>query len=279
MQIFVDNKELDFQLEKEKTLKEVIDALNSWLSSENYFITGLTVDSRETDPENSDILKSLKVENISDIKLTTANFLELKLSQLDAVQQYFILVINNIDAGSPESLIKVLDDYKNIKPLLKINIDKIYENSKGFIESILENKSDIESSFNDIRVFSENIIIVAETRKNEIISPETELVKLKEQFMKTSEDAGNVSILLQTGKDKEAMNTVIEFVEFLRKFSRILSILDIKKTVPLKKDSIQEFNSMLSELCSAIENSDSVLTGDLLEYEIVPVVENILSGI
>ena len=279
MQIFVDNRELDFQLEKEKTLKEVIDALGSWLSSENYFITGLTVDSRETDPDNIELLDSLKVDNISSVNLTTANILELKLSQLDAVQQYFMLVLNNIDAGNSESLIKVLDDYKNIKPLLRINIDKLYESNKGFIESILENRSEIESRFGEIRTFSENIIIVAETRKNEIISPETELAQLKEQFQKTAEDAGNVSILLQTGKDREAMNTVIEFVEFLRKFSRILSILDIKKTIPMEKDSIQNFNSMLSELCSAIENSDSVLTGDLLEYEIVPVVENILSGI
>ena len=279
MQIFIDNKELDFQLEEEKTLKEVIDALNSWLSSENYFITGLKVDNNETDPEDSDLLISLKVDSISDIKLTTANFLELKLSQLDAVQQYFILVLNNINAGNADSLVKVLDDYKNIKPLLKTNIDKVYENSSGFIENILENKSEIESFFDEIRIFSENIIIVAETRKNEIISPETELQQLKQQFQKTAEEAGNVSILLQTGKDREAMDTVIDFVEFLKKFSRILGILDIKKTVPMENTAIQEFNVMLSELCSAIENSDSVLTGDLLEYEIVPVVENILSGI
>ena len=279
MQIFIDNKELDFQLEEEKTLKEVIDALNSWLSSENYFITGLKVDNNETDPEDSDLLISLKVDSISDIKLTTANFLELKLSQLDAVQQYFILVLNNINAGNADSLVKVLDDYKNIKPLLKTNIDKVYENSSGFIENILENKSEIESFFDEIRIFSENIIIVAETRKNEIISPETELQQLKQQFQKTAEEAGNVSILLQTGKDREAMDTVIDFVEFLKKFSRILGILDIKKTVPVENTAIQEFNAMLSELCSAIENSDSVLTGDLLEYEIVPVVENILSGI
>ena len=169
MQIFVDNKELDFQLEKEKTLFEIIDALNSWLSSEDYFITGLTVDNNETDPEDRDLLASLKIDSISVIRLTTANFLELKISQLDAVQHYFILVLNNINAGNPESLIKVLDDYKNIKPLLKINIDKVYENSSGFIESILENKTEIESRFNELNVFSENIIILAETRKNEII--------------------------------------------------------------------------------------------------------------
>ncbi len=56
-----------------------------------------------------------------------------------------------------------------------------------------------------------------ETRKNEIISPETELKQLKQQFTDAAEDAGNVSILLQTGKDKEAMDKVIEFVEFMKK--------------------------------------------------------------
>ncbi len=48
---------------------------------------------------------------------------------------------------------------------------------------------------------------------------------------------------------------------------------------PADNDSIKEFNTMLSDLCAAIENADSVLLGDLLEYEIVPVVENLLEGI
>ncbi len=277
MQIYIDNEKLDFQLETEKTLDEILDALSRWLSSENYYISELAVDDNIIDHTDTDKISSLKIDHISKINISTYSFLELKISQLDAIQQYFILVLKNIDEGNRESLINVLKDYSNIKPLLKINIDKVYENNSGFIETFLSNESDIESHKDEIKVFSENIIIIAESRKSEILSPEKELDQLKNQFEKTAEEAGNVSILLQTGRDKEAMDRVIEFIEFLKKFSRILSILDMKKSIPLNKSDIQDFNSMLSELCNAIENSDSVLVGDLLEYEIVPVVENILS--
>ncbi len=279
MQIFIDNSKLDFKLEEEKTLIEVIEAVSRWLMEENYYISGLSVDGTETDYTDRDILSSLKIDSINEVRITAESFLELKLAQLDAIQHYFMLILNNITAGDRESLVSVLDDYKNIKPLLKTNIDKVYDKNTGFIENFLENISEIDNHFREISIFSENIIIIAETRKNEIISPETELEALKKSFEKTAEDAGNVSILLQTGRDREAMNNVIDFVEFLKKFSRILSILDMKKCIPLNKEEIQDFNSKLSELCNAIEDSDSVLVGDLLEYEIVPVVENILSGV
>ena len=279
MQIFIDNDKLDFQLEKEKTLFDIIDAMRKWLSAENFIISELSVDNVQKDHSDTNLLKKQEIGTVSEINISTISLHELKLSQLNAIQEFFILVLKNIESGNSESLIKLLDDYSSIKPFLKSNIDRVYESNNGFIENILENKAEIGDHLEELRIFSENILIIAETRKNEIITPEKELEQLKNSFEKTAEDAGNVSILLQTGKDREAMETVIEFVEFLKKFSRILGILDIKKSIPVKKEEISEFNSMLKELCSAIENSDSVLVGDLLEYEIIPVVENILTEI
>ncbi len=279
MQIFIDNDKLDFQLEKEKTLFDVIDAMKKWLSAENFIISELSVDNVQKDHSDTNLLKKQEIGTVSEINISTISLHELKLSQLNAVQEFFILVLKNIESGNSESLIKLLDDYSSIKPFLKSNIDRVYESNNGFIENILENKAEIGDHLEELRIFSENILIIAETRKNEIITPEKELEQLKNSFEKTAEDAGNVSILLQTGKDREAMETVIRFVEFMKKFSRILGILDIKKSIPVKKEEISEFNSMLKELCSAIENSDSVLVGDLLEYEIIPVVENILTEI
>ena len=253
--------------------------MKKWLSAENFIISELSVDNVQKDHSDANLLKKQEIETISEINISTISFHELKLSQLNAVQEFFILVLKNIESGNSESLIKLLGDYSSIKPFLKSNIDRVYESNNGFIESILENKAEIEDHLEELRIFSENILIIAETRKNEIITPEKELEQLKNSFEKTAEEAGNVSILLQTGKDREAMETVIGFVEFLKKFSRILGILDIKKSIPVNKEAILEFNSMLTELCSAIENSDSVLVGDLLEYEIIPVVENILTEI
>ncbi len=165
MQIYLDNKALDFQLEKEKTLYEIVDAMDKWLSSENFYITQLIADDRDTDFRDADLLKSLQIDSINELKISTATLLELKISQLDAIQQYFLIVVNNIDAGNTENLIKVLDDYKNIKPLLKNSIDKVYSNNSGFIENCLENKSEIENNLKGIRMFSENIMIIARNKK------------------------------------------------------------------------------------------------------------------
>ena len=277
MNIFIDNEQLDFQLENEKNLTDVIIGLKKWLSTENFIISGLTVDNSQVDYTSHSKLAEYDITNIDKINISTMSISEFKLSQLETIQQYFKIVLNNINSGDNSNILTVLEDYKDIKPLLKINIDRIYENNNGFIENIIENKQEIDKNIDKLKFFCENIIIISETRKAEIISPDNELKQLKKQFDKTAEDAGNVSILLQTGKDKEAMETVIEFVEFMKKLSRILGILDLKNNSPDKNNEISGFNSMLSELCNAIENSDSVLVGDLLEYEIVPVIESLLT--
>ena len=279
MQIFLDEKKIDFQLEKEKTVNDVVKALNRWLLENNFIIQNLKIDNNSHDFTDSDSLKNISVETAEKIEINTISITEFKLAQLDAVQDFFNIVMNNIKTGDTENLFTVLNDYKNIKPLLKSNIDKIYDSSsEGFIETLIQNRNLTREQEDKLATFCQNIIVIAESRKYEIIEPENELESLKNSFERLSEEIGNVSILLQTGKDKEAMDTVLAFVEFSKKLSRVLNALEIKHNMPIE-ENLSEFNTVLTSLCNALENSDSVLVGDLLEYEIVPLIETLLTEI
>ncbi len=279
MQIFLDEKKIDFQLEKEKTVNDVVKALNRWLLENNFIIQNLKIDNSSHDFTDSDSLKNISVETAEKIEINTISITEFKLAQLDAVQDFFNIVMNNIKTGDTENLFTVLNDYKNIKPLLKSNIDKIYDSSsEGFIETLIQNRNLTKDQEDKLETFCQNIIVIAESRKYEIIEPENELESLKNSFERLSEEIGNVSILLQTGKDKEAMDTVLSFVEFSKKLSRVLNALEIKHNMPIE-GNLSEFNTVLTSLCKALENSDSVLVGDLLEYEIVPLIETLLTEI
>lgn len=94
----------------------------------------------------------------------------------------------------------------------------------------------------------------------------------------------NVSVLLQTGRDREAMDTVIRFTEESQTLLRLLSGLQSTgKLDPaaavIGETTVEQFfpdlNRVLTELIEAFEVKDSVLIGDLLEYEVTPRLEGL----
>jgi hypothetical protein len=81
-----------------------------------------------------------------------------------------------------------------------------------------------------------------------------------------------VSVLLQTGRDRAAMEIVIGFTDDAQ------SVLDLLPFLPPdlgRGKLIAEITPFLRDLVSAFSSKDSVLIGDLLEYEIMPRMERL----
>ena len=81
-----------------------------------------------------------------------------------------------------------------------------------------------------------------------------------------------VSVLLQTGRDKPAMEIVIRFTDVVQ------SLMDLLPFLPPDAERARilvELTPILRELVAAFGSRDSVLIGDLLEYEVAPRMEKI----
>lgn len=95
-------------------------------------------------------------------------------------------------------------------------------------------------------------------------------------FAALEPDLSQVSVRLQTGKDAEAMHTMVLVVEIINKTVRLLPdfIGCIETELLIEDRSVQDFyddfNTVLQELMEAFEHKDSILIGDLAEYEIRP---------
>jgi hypothetical protein len=83
---------------------------------------------------------------------------------------------------------------------------------------------------------------------------------------------------MQTGKDQRAAETIQLFSQISGKLFRIFFIYKseglsmetfVIDDLPAKA-FIEEFNTVLRELLSAYENRDTVLAGDIAEYELAP---------
>jgi hypothetical protein len=76
-----------------------------------------------------------------------------------------------------------------------------------------------------------------------------------------------VSVLLQTGKDKAAMDTIIGFTDTVHS---VLALVPFLPPDPERGRLIADLTPVLRDLVAAFDAKDSVLIGDLLEYEVAP---------
>ncbi|MBR6200399.1 MAG: hypothetical protein IKQ61_09075 [Spirochaetales bacterium] len=89
-----------------------------------------------------------------------------------------------------------------------------------------------------------------------------------------------VSQLLTAGKDKDAMQTVAEFSDILNNAIQFYSMLTHngggeENTTNVSEDFFKDLTGKLQELMNAMTGGDSILIGDLMEYEFVPALEDI----
>ncbi|MFW5729734.1 MAG: hypothetical protein ACOCYG_08710, partial [Spirochaetota bacterium] len=126
---------------------------------------------------------------------------------------------------------------------------------------------------------------VLNTRIRELATPFREARKTEQALRTLMPELEEVSILLQTGEEQKAMSLIVQFSELVERLLRVLVAVDSRyggtagaprqASAPLRQltDSLQ---STLEELVAAFNDMDTVLIGDLLEYDMLPRVEKLL---
>jgi hypothetical protein len=110
-----------------------------------------------------------------------------------------------------------------------------------------------------------------------------ELTRPGEVFSSLEGDVGeccacleNLSLDLQTGKNAQAAKTVERFSLLSEKIFRLLKLPELKEFIPETVNGekfsafFEGFGGILQEILGAWQNQDTVLLGDLAEYEVAP---------
>ena len=112
-------------------------------------------------------------------------------------------------------------------------------------------------------------------RLQELQDPKAALKTLSGALAVCIEEVSEISILLQTGKDRQAMDTIVRFSELSQNLVRLVASVFPENSNKDLEAVYQELNGVLSELLEAFEAKDTVLIGDLMEYEIAPRLERL----
>ena len=261
MIIKINGQVADIVLDLEKTVGEVLAALEQWLVNSGHRLSGLAIDNENV---NADALETAFLRDVETVK------------NLDI----FTSSLSELSAQSLVQIYRDIDEYESLD----------FDEKQNFFENWNESPQakHIAEQFPDIftmcsRAFSGEINFgilrsVVEERLRELGNPAGELPILEQLVSEVCTRLEELPLDVQTGKDMRAAETIQIFSTVAEKVFRIFDIFNrqgfstdtIKVGEAAIPDYISEFSSVIKEMLAAYEQQDTVLVGDLAEYELAP---------
>ena len=292
MRLNINEEEVSYSLEAEKTLGEVAGGVRTWLAAAGFLITGMSADGRDLFSRDSATWSATGIASVKSLDVKATHTGEMRLAHWRTVDAWLAMIetecrqlrqepeerpvetavdprqstMGDLVADLPQTLEGI-----RTNPFLPPGSDlmKRFEalfDSRGAAAALpAERRPEALSLIRELRGW-------VQRRIAESTHPEETLARCAELLRQTEGDLREVSVLLQTGKDKPAMDIVIRFTDVARS---LIDVLPFCAPDPLRARLIGELTPVLRDLVAAFDTRDSVLIGDLLEYEIAPRVEKL----
>jgi hypothetical protein len=289
MEILLNEKKLEFTLENEKSLGDIVNGIENWVGLSDHIITSLRLGDTDLYSEPSEKWRNIPLDKVSSLAVTTKSAGEVYITNMETVLNYLILLKNCVKTKDA----KALNELKSGFPFMLQSLSYI---SRSGNDAELENRiAGLSVFFNGLepglftgwtaeKAGKANEMIdfiahrvTAEMEKSK--NPQNALKEILAALRNSIKDITEVSILLQTGKDKRAMEIISEFSDNLQKLLPVLVAMDRSGEINLKelkvstqpfRDFYNNLNQVLKQMVEAFNSRDYVLIGDLMEYEIAP---------
>lgn len=313
MELSINNQKVSFELDNEKNAFDIIKGVDKYGQTNNpkQFITAIYIDGKEYSYANENGLSSIDIKNINNISVETNDIVGLSISSINQILFYLeslkklfednkwsntydkiddslewinsgIKQIISIFSSKGLKLItqheiftKKFNAFKKI--ILKLS-EKDFPLSDDLINEISEKITNLQENMQIIQIIIDNSYIIP--TKDELYDKITFVISNIKDIVPHLEE---VSTQFQSGEDEKAMKVVQKLGVILENTIELFVILSESFKIDLnlysEDESFEEFFTLvteqLKELMESIENEDTVMIGDLLEYEFTPLVEKI----
>jgi len=287
MRLLINGEEVSYALENEKTLGEVVRGVQEWLNASGFLVTDLATDTRnllespaqEWSPQPVALTKELAVKaaHTGDMRIehwsTVHAWLGMLADELAAPGAAprapgDLDVLGELVAGLPETL----ESFK-ANPFLPPGSD-LPARFAALLAGVpadairqwpAEKTAQAAAMIGELRARVESRLAAAH-------QPREAAAKCVATLRGLLGGLSEVSVMLQTGRDRQAMDIVIGFTDAAQ------ALIDLLPFLPPDAERgrlVSELTPVLRDLTKAFDTRDGILIGDLLEYEIAPRMQRI----
>jgi hypothetical protein len=262
MDIFINEKPADITLDTEKNLGDVMSGIEQWISPSGNRIRKICLDNKEISPDALGEAFCINVSEIKKLDVFVSPWRELAAESLGYL--YETCILYDKTAFNERKQISAEWEKSPAAHFLMSDIPGIFHLAGRTLSGEGLSASDFSA--------------LIEERLREFTDPAGEIDKSGPNIKLIAERLEELPLDMQTGKDQRAAETIQLFSGMGEKLFRLFLIFKSEglssETFTIDDVSakifVEEFNAALKELSSAYESRDTVLAGDIAEYELAP---------
>jgi hypothetical protein len=276
MEILVNQEPLSYSLETGDSLGDVIDEVATWLNDGSFTITAIDVDDTSLPIHDRSRWDDVEIEAVRQLSIQAFPVDQVQLTTIAALADYCVLLERALDDRDSDAVADLAAELPYVRERLVQIFPgiSVADETGGPLSSGSLDRGDVPApdECTRLKIQLGGLVSILESRLRELENPLREFGLTLGQLAAFRHELEAVPVKLQTGRESEAMKTVVQFAELLSKVLRVLPHVD--KEAEIDPAGISQFaldlTPVLQQLQDAFEAQDSVLIGDLLEYEVVP---------
>jgi hypothetical protein len=277
VEILLNDQPLDFTLEGERTLGEVVVGLERWLQGSSLVLYSVRHDGRELLGLPAEQWAGTPQSEVGRLEVTVRQTGELARANLRTAAE-FLALARGFASGAEADPALAAELSRGLAPLAEslrrhFPPEEVEAGLAG-LSALLDRADPADRDMSGGKEAASGLQELEQRvarRLQELEDPRLALERLAGELEPCLARAAELSLLLQTGRDREAMELIVRFTELSQALVRLLDSAALPAIDGREPgEYFGELNRMLKELAQAFEAKDTVLIGDLMEYEIVP---------
>jgi hypothetical protein len=291
VRLTINGDPISYSLENEKTLGEVVHGVRQWLAAAGFHVTQMRADDRDLLQGEAQDWNGTAVAGVGQLSVLAHHTGDMRIEHWQTAQTWLgmlaveIATLANAGAaaemppGAAGPLQELLANLPETIAGFKANpfLPRASNAADRLSALFSGQKAEGIGSWPAERLREASALIAEmraalDTRLADAMHPKEALARCASRIRSLLGSLTEVSVLLQTGRDKAAMEIVIGFSDAVQE------LLDLMPFLPPNAERgrlIGELTPFLRDLVSAFDVKDTVMIGDLLEYEISPRMERL----
>ncbi len=287
MRLTINGEQVSYSLESERTLGDVVRGVQSWLAASGFLVTGLEVDGRDLLQSPQQGWGPLELTGVTELRVSVTHTGDMRIEHWRTLHAWFGMLREEMGASTSgagggsegdalEELLtglpQTLESF-SANPFLPPGSDLARRFGALFGEA---GAGAVRAWPSDKRAEAAALLAELtariESRLADALHPEEALARSARALKELRAGLSEVSVLLQTGRDRQAMDVVIGFTDAAQ---ALIDVLPFLAPDAERARLISDLTPVLRQLAAAFDTRDAILIGDLLEYEIAPRMDRI----
>jgi hypothetical protein len=282
LELVINGRQVSYSIENETTLGEVARGVHRWLGGAGFVVTSMLSDGVELTAAPAESWNATPLAQVERIEVQAGRTADLRLEHWRTLETWLAMVGDELQGSSQgDTLGQLLAGLPETLDGIRANPFLGGSSGERFDE-LLRGQSPEEVRGWPVERREELLSLISRMRASlasriaDASQPGEALKRCAGKLRAATHKLPEVSVLLQTGSDRAAMEAIIEFADAAQE---LLFLLPFLPPDPQRARPLLELTPILRDLVAAFGAKDSVLIGDLLEYEVTPRLQRLMPAL